>query len=420
MSSADHSADVIVVGAGPAGIAAICELLAAGKRVLWVDQNPRPGGQIWRAGLPPRWAKALAALEHHPGLRRLSGRAVIAAEGRQLLLQSIAEPAAPALRIEAPQLLLALGARERFLPFPGWTLPGVHGAGGLQALIKNGWPVAGRTVVLAGSGPLLLAAADTARRAGAAVALVAEQAPLQALARFTLLQLPLGKFAQALRLRRGLPYRSGCWVVRALGADKLEAVVLSDGRREWQQPCEALGLGFGLLPNTELAQMLGCRLDAGGAIAVDAGQQSSVAGIYAAGECTGIAGVDKALIEGRRAALQMLGRSDRSLDRAHGQALRFGRQLSRHFALRPELFQLAEARTTICRCEDVCYGELKTQRSGRDAKLQTRCGMGACQGRICGPITEDLFGWSARSLREPLQPAPVASFVERQNASDRP
>ena len=152
---------------------------------------------------------------------------------------------------------------------------------------------------------------------------MAEQAPLLALARFTLLQLPLGKFAQALRLRRGLPYRSGCWVVRALGADKLEAVVLSDGRREWQQPCEALGLGFGLLPNTELAQMLGCRLDADGAIAVDAGQQSSVAGIYAAGECTGIAGVDKALIEGRRAALQMLGRSDRSLDRAHGQALRF-------------------------------------------------------------------------------------------------
>ena len=114
------------------------------------------------------------------------------------------------------------------------------------------------------------------------------------------------------------------------------------------------------------------------------------------------------------------GRSDRSLDRAHGQALRFRRQLSRHFALRPELFQLAEARTTICRCEDVCYGELKTQRSGRDAKLQTRCGMGACQGRICGPITEDLFGWSARSLREPLQPAPgglLCSAAEPQRSA---
>jgi len=187
-------------------------------------------------------------------------------------------------------------------------------------------------------------------------------------------------------------------------------VELNDGS---QHLCEALGLGFGLLPNTGLAELLGCRIEAG-AIAVDAALQTSRPGIYAAGECTGIGGADKALIEGELAALQMLGHDDAQLRSAHAKALAFAGRLARSFAPRPELLQLADARTIICRCEQVGLAELKAQPGWREAKLQTRCGMGACQGRICGPITQELLGWpDQRGMREPLQPAPIKAFLKR-------
>ncbi len=414
------NADVIVVGGGPAGIAAVQALLQAQRRVIWVDQGLRPGGQIWRAGPPAPWALRLQTLLTDPHLQLLSGHAVIAVESQgdyRLRLQNLQQPQANGIAVQAPQLLLALGARERFLPFPGWTLPGVSGAGGLQALVKNGWPVAGRRVVLAGSGPLLLASADTVKAAGAQVLCVAEQAPRASLLGFAA-QLPMGKLAQAAGLAwrlRGMPYRPGTWVSRAIGSTQLEAVQLSNGREQWELPCDALGVGFGLLPNIELAELLGCRIEAG-AIAVSADLQTSLPGVYAAGECTGIGGVDKALVEGRIAAQALLGASTASLRRAHRQVQRFAELLRQRFALRPDLLQLADAKTLVCRCEDVSLGELKGQRSWRDAKLQTRCGMGACQGRICGPMTETLLGWpagsSGRGLRAPLQPAPLHCLID--------
>ncbi len=410
MMNRTMDADITVVGAGPAGIAAVCRLIAAGRRVVWVDQGARPGGQIWRASLPPHWTRALDAAQASPLLHRLAGHAVVDADGPQRLLLHDTQ-AQRGLWVRAPQLLLALGARERFLPFPGWTLPGVHGAGGLQALIKNGWPVAGRRVVLAGSGPLLLAAADTARAADADLLLIAEQASRAALLGFAA-GLGAARLGQAAGLGWRLRdrYRNGHWVRRAIGSDKLEAVVITDGHSEQQLACDELGVGFGLLPNTELAELLGCRLQAD-AIAVDAQMRTSLPQVWAAGECTGIGGADKAQVEGELAALQMLDQDGQPLQSAHRKAQRFARRLARSFALRPELLQLAETKTLICRCEDVSLGALKAQRGWRDAKLQTRCGMGACQGRVCGPITQQLLGWDARGQRAPLQPAPIALFL---------
>ncbi|MDM4766756.1 FAD-dependent oxidoreductase [Pelomonas sp. SE-A7] len=404
-------ADAVVVGAGPAGIAAVRTLVHAGRSVIWIDKQPRAGGQIWRGGPPPAWARELQAMEASPRLTRLASHAVIAAEaGRELLLHDQAQGLA--LRVQAPQWLLATGARERLLPIPGWTLPGVTGAGGLQALVKNGWPIAGQRVVLAGSGPLLLATADTLKAKGAEILALVEQAPRAALARFAL-GLPVGKAVQALGLRRrlrGIPYLTGTWVTAAHGEGRLQSISLSDGRT---LACDALGLGFGLLPSSELAALLGCRLDADGTIEVDARQQTSLPGIYAAGECTGIGGVDKSLIEGERAAREMLGQQP-GLARAHKAALSFGRSLARHFALRPELLKLADAKTTICRCEDVRLGALRGAASWREAKLQTRCGMGACQGRICGGIARELMGWSDAPGRPriPLEPAPLQVLLD--------
>jgi NADPH-dependent 2,4-dienoyl-CoA reductase/sulfur reductase-like enzyme len=416
-------ADVIMVGAGPAGIAALGPLLAAGRSVIWIGLDGRPGGQIWRAGVAQPWAKQLAVLLPHSGLRRLFGHAVVdvpsSPDGAYCLrLQNLQDPNAAAVLVQAPQMLLALGARERFLPFPGWTLPGVSGAGGLQALVKTGWPVAGQRVVLAGSGPLLLAAADCARLAGATVSMVAEQASRKALAGFAARLTP-AKLSQAAGLAwrlRGTPYRPSTWVMRALGQQRLEGVVLSNGATQWELPCDALGVGFGLLPNIEMAELLGCRIEAG-AIAVNAMFQTSLSGVYAAGECTGIGGVDKALVEGQLAALSMLGQAAKpALKRRKTHSERFAQALATSFALRPELLALADAKTLICRCEDVSLAELKGQRSWRDAKLQTRCGMGACQGRICGPITQTLLGWpaaqSGRGVRAPLQPTPLACLLD--------
>ncbi len=414
-------ADVIIVGAGPAGIAALLPLLAAGRRVIWVEQSAQAGGQIWRAGLPAHWRTQVEAALSHPLLQCCFGHAVIDAhietteQAVSLRLYQPAQPNQVSVQVQAPQLLLATGGRERFLPFPGWTLPGITGAGGLQALVKQGWPIEGQRVVLAGSGPLLLAAADTVRQAGGQILLIAEQASRASLLRFAA-GLPAAKAAQATGLAwrlRGIPYRSGTWVQSASGNGRLQGIQLSTGRETWALDCDALGLGFGLLPNTELAQMLGCPLTNDGAIAVDAGMATSLPGVYAAGECTGIGGVDKSVAEGALAAQSMLGRTGTSRPRRG--ALKFAHHLQRHFSLHPEVLQLADSSTPICRCEDVSLGQLKAHQDWREAKLQTRCGMGACQGRICGPICESLLGWPTqqnRGLRTPLQAVPLHLLAE--------
>lgn len=418
MSATLHEADCLIIGGGPAGIAAARRLLAAGRTLIWVDNQAQPGGQIWRGGpssqpstLAQRWGKDLQALLLHPRLKLLPQHAVVAAEDAHTLLLENQRDASPC-RVRAQQLLLATGARERFLPLPGWTLPGVTGAGGLQALVKAGWPIAGQRVVLAGSGPLLLASADTLRRAGAKVLAIAEQAPWSALGRFAL-GLSGIRLTQAIALRwrlRETRYLSAWWVQRALGETQLQAVELSNGRQRLQLECDALGLGFGLIPNTELAELLGCRIEAG-AVAVDGRQCSSIPGVYAAGECCGIGGVDKALLEGELAAQAMLDQSTEALSKRLRPQHRFAAALKQHFALRPELLKLADARTVVCRCEDVNLGAVRAWPDWREAKLQTRCGMGACQGRQCGPITQSLLNWPARGLREPLQPTPLGCLL---------
>ena len=164
--------------------------------------------------------------------------------GRTLLAE---HPTGPRV-IHWNRLILATGARELFLPFPGWTLPGNFGPGGLQSLAKHGWPVAGKRIVLAGSGPLLLAVGGGLRAMGASIVSINEQAPLSRLISFgaALLGCP-EKLAQAARLKwtlLGTPFRCGVWPVAAEGAEQMRAVVLTDGRRQWREECDLLACGF--------------------------------------------------------------------------------------------------------------------------------------------------------------------------------
>ncbi|MGH9612091.1 MAG: NAD(P)/FAD-dependent oxidoreductase, partial [Bryobacteraceae bacterium] len=296
MNRDSRSVEVLVVGAGPAGLAAACRASEGGKQVLLLDDNPAPGGQIWRQdaakpahGEAARWLKRLA----RTGVQSVTGTSVITGDAQARVL--VAESADGVTEVRYEKLVLACGARELFLPFPGWTLPNVMGAGGLQAMVKGGLPIEGKRVVVAGTGPLLLAVAAYLRRRGAKIALIAEQVPWRALVGFgiRLARFP-GKVAQSAGLRfglRGIPYLPGCWIEEAMGGEKLEGVRLRRGSRQWEEPCDYLAIGYGLRPNSELAALLGCQVEHGATV-VDELQQTSMAGIYCAGEMTGIGGVE--------------------------------------------------------------------------------------------------------------------------------
>lgn len=409
------TAQVAVVGAGPAGIAAAVRAAESGARVVVLDEAPRPGGQIWRhtsRGSLPRGARRWLERLDASGARVLSGASVVDADGTRLLAQWRGEP----LVVSAERIILATGARELFLPFPGWTLPGVVGVGSAQALLKAGMPVAGRRVVIAGSGPLLLAVAATLAKAGARVAVVAEQAPAAAVRRFAagLWRQP-AKLWQAARYRAGVPrarYRPGVWVARADGDATVREVTLTDGRRTWAVPCDLLAVGFGLVPATELPRLLGCRVERG-RVHVDAYQRTSEPAILCAGEPTGIAGAEAALVEGQIAACAALDRPTEatSLLAARDAWRRFAARLEATFAPRDELRTLADADTVVCRCEDVTFGRIDASWGSRAAKLYTRAGMGPCQGRICGAALQCLFDWTPDRVRVPVAPATVGTLV---------
>lgn len=409
--------DVLVVGGGPAGMAAAARAAESGRRVCIVDDNLALGGQIWR-GMGTEDAHALGRSRWHQRLQSasatlLSGYRVVDQPARGVLL---AESASNDCELQYENLIVATGARERFLPFPGWTLPNVMGAGGLQAMVKSGLPIRGKKVVVVGTGPLLLAVATYLRKQGAAVLLIGEQASWSRLVQFAvkLVSFPQ-KIWEAFALNKdldGISFAANCWPVAAHGKDRLQSVtVLRAGKRQ-EIACDYLACGFHLVPNLELPVLLGCELD-GAYVRVDDFQQSSVPGVYCAGEPTGIGGVEAALIEGEIAGLAAAGKTDdaRPLFAARRKTRRFQRMLDQAFALRPELRRLAQPETFVCRCEDVSYSRLQPHGSWRAAKLHTRCGMGPCQGRVCGPAAEFLFGWKADSVRPPIFPARVENLA---------
>jgi D-hydroxyproline dehydrogenase subunit alpha len=418
--------EILVVGAGPAGMAAACAAAEAGCRVAVLDNSPWLGGQIWRGEqTQPSQAAARRWLERlkRSGAHVILNASVFAAPAPHCVQAS--GPRAPnaGLEIAWQKLILATGARELFVPFPGWTLPGVLGPGGLHAMSKAGWPVAGKRVVVAGTGPLLLAVADGLKQHGAHVRLVVEQTPLAKVARFGvgLWRYP-GKLAQGVAVKArllGVPYRCGCWPVKAEGTDHVQRVTLTDGKRVWTEECDYLACGFHLVPNVELPLLLGCTLDAG-AVRVNEFQETTQTDVYCAGEPTGVGGVDCALIEGQIAGLAAAGRTQqaRELFRQRDAWHRFRDALNRAFLLRPELRTLATADTIVCRCEDVRRGTLEPFADGRAAKLHTRCGMGACQGRICGAAAQFLFGWEHGSVRPPVFPVPVDALITAEKTTD--
>ena len=401
--------DVIVIGAGPAGIAAALAAADAGRSVGMVDLQAHVGGQIWRPGE--------TADERRRALdRRLTKSTVV--QYRETTIYDgnpgcyRAHGADGAFILRGTATVLALGALERFLPFPGWTTPGVFGAGGLQALVKGGFDVTGKRVAVSGTGPLLLAVADLLVRKGADVIGIFEQATAASERRFArrLWRHPR-KLAQGvglLRRLRRVPRHHGSWVWAAHGKDSLERVFVRTPTGDRELSCDLLACGFGLVPHARVARALGCTMRED-AVSVDSVQATSVSGIYAAGECTSIGGLDKALSEGHVAGLAAAASPiPRAALRARDRARRFSDALESAYALDTVLRTLPASNTIICRCEDVRWSHITPYESAREAKLATRCGMGPCQGRVCNPALRFLRGWSDDVVRPPWFPTPVA------------
>jgi D-hydroxyproline dehydrogenase subunit alpha len=397
-------AEVAIIGAGPAGIFA-ARAAASKAQVLVLDDNLRPGGQIWR---------------RNPLLTALPGNVTIKTGVRvlgpwqqhSLLLET---PDGPTI-LEYDRLILATGARELFLPFKGWTLPNVIGAGALQALIKEGWNIRGKRIVVAGTGPLLLAVAALARKHGGKVLGILEQAPADRVLAFACqTALYPSKAAQAVKLGSGvfLNYRTSSFVVEAIGDDRLTAVAYQIGEKRYQLDCDIATVGYGLIPNNELAALLGCETREG-YVVVDNNQRSTVANLFAAGEITGIGGVEKSMIEGEIAGLRSTGQPADHFWRHRDRSRQFVKLLEKSFRLSPALKNLPTDDTILCRCEDVRFGEVNGFKDWRLAKLQRRIGMGPCQGRVCGPAFSFLCGNGAPGA-EPLSVRPPVFATHLQN-----
>ncbi len=406
--SQDLTCDVMVVGGGPAGLAAAATAAELGRRVILLDDNAGLGGQIWRKNGSGR-SQQLRDRVKQAGVNILCGTAVVERLDAQRVL-AIGENGS--YLITHRSVVLATGATELFLPFPGWTLPNVMGVGGLQAMVKGGLDISGKRIVIAGSGPLLLAVGAYMTRRGADVRVIAEQAPFSSVRTLAgQLVSRLRKLVQGMGLKAVLSeveQRYGWWPAAAEGVERVRSVTLTNGQEIQRFECHYLAVGFGLIPSTRVATLLGCTIRRG-RIMVDESQRTDVPNVYAAGECTGIGGVDKALVEGQIAGLASAGRESeaRRLFRKRDRELLFAKALDRAFALRPELRNAMKPETIVCRCEDVAYGQIAGCESWRDAKLQTRCGMGPCQGRVCGPIVRWFTGWPVEDARPPVFNVPV-------------
>jgi pyruvate/2-oxoglutarate dehydrogenase complex dihydrolipoamide dehydrogenase (E3) component len=412
--------DLVVIGGGPAGLAAAHAAASHGQQVLMMDQGLAAGGQIWRhrpGDRLPTTARELLNLVKPPHVAVAQRASIIDILSPQELVVSFSGRIA---RVETDGVILATGAMERLLPFPGWTLPGVTGVGGIQALVKAGLRVTGKRIVLAGSGPLMMPVAATLQHAGGRVVFIGEQATRAELGRFAQAALKdVHRLTQAAIWRAATwrsPYRTSAWVVAAHGHQQLSEVVLSVGGKLRTVACDWLGTAAGLVPRTDVAELIGCEIRSD-AIDVDEYQATSVPSVWAAGECCGVKGERFAIAEGTIAGLAAAGidRFPGEIRRIRDEGLQFAELIRTAFAPRVELNQRVTAETIICRCEDVRREAIMPEWSQRQAKLYTRVGMGACQGAVCGPAGAALFGWQRNAVRPPLEHPEAARWTNALN-----
>jgi NADPH-dependent 2,4-dienoyl-CoA reductase/sulfur reductase-like enzyme len=427
----EQTAEVTVVGAGPAGLAAAVSAAEAGARVILVDAAAQPGGQYWRhrdESVHPTpdghghhdWATFLDLRQRLLAAERdglveyrrstsvwLAERAGAGFRLRTLRAGVTAAGATPGT-ILSERVVLCPGAYDRQLPIPGWDLPGVVAAGGAQALLKGHGTLVGDRVVVAGTGPFLLPVAAGLVDAGADVVALCEAAdPLRWVRHLGTAVRSSAKLAQgaeylAVLARHGVRLRTRTGVVEILGADRVTGARLSrfdaDGRptgRTWTVAADTVALGWGFTAQLELPLMLGAEaaLGADGSLAVrvDPAQRTSVPGLYVAGEATGVGGAVLSVAEGHVAGRAAAGAAPQERHRRAVLANRaFARAMHDVYRVPAAWPDWLTPETILCRCEEVPVGAVRAARRDLGAadpqtlRSVTRVGMGRCQSRMCG------------------------------------
>lgn len=417
-----HHYSLVIIGAGPAGLSAAVVAAEHGIDVALLDEQAAPGGQIYRSmeSIPPERARLLGA-EYQRGSKLVSAlrdsdvdyfpdtqvwslnhkREIGLLHGKTAVL------------ITADQVLLASGAMERPLPFPGWTLPGVMNAGAGQILFKAHGIVPADGVVLAGSGPLLLLLAWQYLHAGVKIKAVLDLTPMSNHLR-ALPHLPRALLAGHYLLK-GMAYKkdlkqagiSTLHNVSELHANGNELLDSISFRHKGQQQTintELLLTHFGVTPHIHLSQAAGCRHNWNKSQQcwspqVDDWGNSSINGILIAGDGAGIGGARTAEHAGRLAALQVVYALGRIKKQKRNRLARNDRKwMSEERHIRPfleaffhipgKLLSVPDDNTVVCRCEEVTAGEIRLavadgHGDSNQVKFLTRCGMGPCQGRMC-------------------------------------
>jgi len=451
--------DVAVVGGGPAGLAAAAQLGRAGADVVLLEEAAELGGQYFKrrhgavlAGYGdyrPEGTRLISAVRG-AGVRCLTGRLVwgIDDDRRTLLTADVSSGAG--LPVTARACIVATGAYERAIPFPGWQLPGVVTPGYAMHLATCDRIALGDRVVLAGTGPFLLATACAVLRAGGGVAAVAEMnrpywpsaAALSAL-RFPGRLRELAGYAATLARHR-VPVLQGCRVVAARGTGRVREVLMGasdpaaapDGATPRRLEVDGLAVGFGFRPATELIRLfgVGCAQDELGDVfpRLDELGRTTVPGVYTAGEVAQIAGMRAAVASGSLAAAAAamdLGLPRPPASVLHDAAASLGAE-RRFAALTARLYPVTAAdcvtmpdETLVCRCEGVRAAELRQagalgRNDNSSAKAATRAGMGPCQGRQCATAAMALVTATAGrktaafAARMPIKPVPLATFTD--------
>jgi NADPH-dependent 2,4-dienoyl-CoA reductase/sulfur reductase-like enzyme len=457
----ETSPRLVIVGAGPAGIRAAETLVAAGLKPIVIDEGERAGGQIYRR--PPQGftrsaetlygSEAAKAVTLHRTFDAMAAAGKLAHRPRSSViaigegrLHVIDEGGSRWLGYD--RLILATGAMDRIMPVPGWENAGVYGLGAMQIALKAQGAALGRSIVLAGSGPLLTLLAVQLLKAGAQLAAVLDTTPVRRQMRgfSDLASRPLFALrGLAMRFRlRGL-YHAGVRLdrIETDGRGPVAMLWRDAGGEKRRTPCDAVGLGWHLRAETRLADLAGCdfaydetwrqwlpKTDAMG---------RASAGVYLAGDGLRILGADGAEIAGRLAAaacLQDLGLpvpGTRADKRRLARLGRFARGLARAFPWPGEAAAALPDETVICRCEGVTAGELRRSADfgGGEvnrAKSLGRVGMGRCQGRYCEVAAAEIVAARAGHgdarlagrLRgqAPVRPAPVAALIQDSSVED--
>lgn len=422
---APRDVDLIVVGSGPAGMAASTEARRHGVSVLVLDEQPAPGGQIWRAveanaargkALDPDYAAGLSHVQafRASGAEALFGATVWNVDADGTIAWSSNGVAATA---RAKRVLLATGAIERAMPIAGWELPGVMTIGAAQILLKTAGLRPRGKVWLAGQGPLLLLYAAQAIAAGGTLAGIVDLQP-SGTTRAALGALP-GAAPRWRDLLKGLRWRAAIrragvpWIkaqaIAAHGDGRLAEIRITTAAGERREAADLLLLHDGVVPNVQITRALGCDHRWSPAQrcwhpCVDETGQTSASTILVAGDGAGIGGAAAATESGRLAGLAVARALDRiDPGRYAGLAAPIMQTRARHLALRPfldTLFAPLPVRphddTIVCRCEEVSAGTLRAAVTRgclgpNQLKTFTRCGMGPCQGRSCGLAVSEIM-----------------------------